>query len=488
MSQPRQPSLVQACVPIVVLLSLLFLAVYYFGDASSSGPNQVALLLCAGVATLIGLYNGNGREQIEQAIVKGISLTLGAVLILLAVGSLIGSWLLSGTVPTMIYYGLQLLNPDYFYLSCCVICALVALCIGSSWTVAATIGVALMGVASGLGLSEVICAGAIVSGAYFGDKLSPLSDTTNLAPAVAGTDIFTHIRFMLYSTLPSFALTLVLFLILGLRATTEAKSIELTSLMQSLSSHFHIAWYLLLPLAITLFLALRKIPAFPAIGIGALAGGVMAAMFQQDFIQAQAAPSLGVVNGTVTVVWKAMYEGISVHAQDPRLQDLLSGGGMGSMLNTIWLIISAMTFGSVMEATGLLQRVVQALLTGVRSVAGLIITTITTAFGTNVVAGDQYIGIVMPARMFKPEYDKRGLAPENLSRAVEDGGTVTSALIPWNTCGAYMHSVLLVNPLDYALYAFFNWLTPLLGMLLALCGIRRPAYEKHGAGRTTYSQ
>lgn len=485
MSQPRQPSLMQALAPILVLLLLLFSAVYYFGDDSSSGPNQVALLLCAGIATLIGLYNGYRREQIEQAIVKGISLTLGAVLILLAVGSLIGSWLLSGTVPTMIYYGLQLLNPDYFYLSCCIICALVALCIGSSWTVAATIGVALMGVASGMGLSEVVCAGAIVSGAYFGDKLSPLSDTTNLAPAVAGTDIFTHIRFMLYSTLPSFALTLVLFLILGLRATAPAQPTELSGLMDSLSSHFNIAWYLLLPLVITLLLALRKIPAFPAIGIGALTGGVMAALFQQDLIQAQASPSFGDFDGTVTVIWKAMYEGISVATEDPRLQDLLSGGGMGSMLNTIWLIISAMTFGSVMEAVGLLQRVVQALLKGVSSVAGLIVTTIATAFGTNCVAADQYIAIVMPARMFKPEYDRRALAPENLSRAVEDGGTVTSALIPWNTCGAYMHSVLLINPLDYALYAFFNWLTPLFGILLALMGLQRPAHNGTAVIRTT---
>ncbi|GAA0369179.1 Na+/H+ antiporter NhaC [Bowmanella denitrificans] len=473
MSQPRQPSLLQALIPIALLLLLLFLAVFYFGDNSSSGPNQIALLLCAGVATLIGRYNGHAGKQIEQAIVKGISLTLGAILILLAVGSLIGSWLLSGTVPTMIYYGLMLLNPDYFYLSCCIICAIVALSIGSSWTVAATIGVALMGVASGLGLSEVICAGAIVSGAYFGDKLSPLSDTTNLAPAVAGTELFTHIRFMLYSTLPSFALTLMLFLILGLQQSSAAKPVELNNLLASLAGQFHIAWYLLLPLGMTLFLAFRKVPAFPAIGIGALFGALMAILFQQDFILAQADPALGEIGGTITVVWRAMYAGVSLDTPDPLLKDLLSGGGMGSMLNTIWLIISAMTFGSVMEATGLLQRVVQALLKMAKSVAGLIITTIGTAFGTNLVAADQYIAIVMPGRMFKPEYDKRNLAPENLSRAVEDGGTCTSALIPWNTCGAYMQSVLLVNPFDYALYAFFNWLTPLMGILLALMGVKR---------------
>ncbi|MBN7827144.1 Na+/H+ antiporter NhaC [Bowmanella dokdonensis] len=473
MSQPRQPSLLQALLPIIALLLLLFMAVYYFGDDSSSGPNQIALLLCAGVVTLIGQHNGYGREQIEQAIVRGISLTLGAILILLAVGSLIGTWLLSGTVPTMVFYGLTLLNPDYFYLSCSIICAIVALSIGSSWTVAATIGVALMGVASGLGLSEVICAGAIVSGAYFGDKLSPLSDTTNLAPAVAGADLFTHIRFMLYSTLPSYALTLVLFLSLGLQDRQDGQPTQLEALLNSLSGQFHIAWYLLLPLAITLFLAFRKMPAFPAIGIGAVSGAIMAVLFQQDFIQAQAAPDLGKLGGTITVVWQAMFAGVSLDTPDPLLKDLLSGGGMGSMLNTIWLIISAMTFGSVMEATGLLQRIVETLLKMAKSASGLVITTIGTAFGTNLVAADQYIAIVMPGRMFKPEYDKRNLTPENLSRAVEDGGTCTSALIPWNTCGAYMQSVLLVNPLDYAVYAFFNWLTPLMGILLALLGVKR---------------
>jgi len=466
------PSLLDALFPILCLLSLLALAVYYFGDDSSSGPNQIALILCAGIACIIGLKNGYKRDEIEQGIVKGISLTLGAILILLAVGSLIGTWLLSGTVPTMIYFGLQILSPQYFYVSCCIICALVALCIGSSWTVAATIGVALMGVANGLGASAPMTAGAIISGAYFGDKLSPLSDTTNLAPAIAGTDLFTHIKHMLWSTIPSFIITLVIFLFLGINNTVSITTVAIDKLLLSLESEFFIAWYLLLPLLVTLFLAMKKVPAFPAIGIGALAGAFWAVLFQQELIISLADSQLSVLSANIVVVWRVMYEGISLNTGNELMDSLLSGGGMASMLNTIWLIISAMIFGSIMERVGLLNRVVEAMLKLAKKTSSLITTTILTAFGTNCIAADQYIAIVMPGRMFKDEYHKRDLAPENLSRALEDGGTVTSPLIPWNTCGAYMQSVLLINPLEYAVFCFFNWITPLVGILLAYSGFK----------------
>ncbi|MFT4926478.1 MAG: NhaC family Na+:H+ antiporter [Phenylobacterium sp.] len=472
------PSMADALIPLISLSLLLGLAVYYFGDDSSSGPNQIALMLCAGIATIVALKNGHQRISIEQAIVKGISLTTGAILILLAVGSLIGTWLLAGTVPTMIYYGLQILSPDLFYFSSCVLCAIVALCIGSSWTVAATIGVALMGIANGLNASPTITAGAIISGAYFGDKLSPLSDTTNLAPAIAGTELFTHIRFMLYSTVPSFIITLCLFLMLGFSANIQLEQGQISALQTSLEQQFFIAPYMLVPLLVTLALAVKKVPAFPAIGIGALTGALWAVLFQQDFILAYAnaglngAGNIDQLTANITVVWRAMYEGVSLNSGNVFVDKLLSGGGMGAMLNTIWLIICAMIFGSVMEQAGLLRKVITALTASAKSTGALISSTIVTAFGTNCIAADQYIAIVMPGRMFKDEYQQRGLAPENLSRALEDGGTVTSALIPWNTCGAYMQSVLLINPLDYAVYAFFNWLNPLIGIGCAMLGFR----------------
>lgn len=468
----QSPSLTDALIPVFSLLLLLALAVYYFGDDSSSGPNQIALMLCAGIACLVGLKNGYRRQAIEQGIVKGISLTLGAILILLAVGSLIGTWLLSGTVPTMIYFGLQILSPQYFYVSCCLICALVALCIGSSWTVAATIGVALMGVATGLEASLPITAGAIISGAYFGDKLSPLSDTTNLAPAIAGTELFTHIKYMLWSTVPSFIIALVVFIILGLSEGTDSSNNTMNSLLVDLQKEFHIAWYLLLPLAVTLFLALRKMPAFPAIGIGAITGAICAVLFQQPLILSLAEPNTTAMHANVMVIWRTMYAGISLNTGNNLVDSLLSGGGMGSMLNTIWLIITAMTFGAIMERVGLLAKLVESLLKFARSTGSLITSTIVTAFGTNCIAADQYIAIVMPGRMFKQEFAKRKLAPENLSRALEDGGTVTSALIPWNTCGAYMQSVLLINPFEYAIYCVFNWLTPIIGIILAFTGVK----------------
>lgn len=473
MNKPlKQANLFDALFPIVTLLSLLFLAVYFFGDDSSSGPNQIALFLCAGIATLIGLKNGHTKASIEKSIVKGISLTLGAILILLTIGALIGTWLLAGTVPTLIYYGLQILDPNYFYLCCCIICALVALSIGSSWTVAATIGVALIGIATALDLSTAITAGAIISGAYFGDKLSPLSDTTNLAPAIAGAELFEHIKHMLWTTVPSFTIALILFYFLGINSHYQTEQSHLNAIFLEIEQTFNIGWYLLLPLAVTLLLALFKFPALPAIGIGAITGAVWAILFQQPLIDSLSTSEFQGSSAAIRVVWQAMYDGVSIKSEASMLSDLLSGGGMKGMLNTVWLIIAAMTFGAVMEGTGLLARLVSAILSGCKSLNSLITSTIMTAFGTNCIAADQYIAIVIPGRMFKEGYKKFNSSAKNLSRALEDGGTVTSALIPWNTCGAYMHSVLLVNPLDYAVYCFFNWLSPIVSIIIAQLGYR----------------
>ncbi|MZR62668.1 Na+/H+ antiporter NhaC [Alcanivorax sp. DP30] len=469
----RRPSLVDALFPILVLISLLAAAVYLYGDDASYGPNQIALLFCAGLASLIGLKNGLTWRELETAMIQGISVALGAILILLMVGALIGTWRLAGIVPSLIYFGLELMNPSLFYAAACLICAIIALSIGSSWTVAATVGVALIGVASGLGLSLPVAAGAVVSGAYFGDKISPLSETTNLAPAVAGSELFEHIRLMLWTTVPSIVIALLIFLVMGLNTEIPATGVDrIAPLLAGLESQFHISIIHLLPLGLLLFMALKRMPALPAIFIGALVGGVWALLFQQDAIAVQAGVADPGWQQTLQVIWQTFFAGINVDAGDAALNDLLSGGGMASMMNTVWLIMCAMTFGAVMEKAGLLARLIEGLLGMVKGAAGLITATLGTCLGSNILTADQYISIIMPGRMFREEYERQGLAPVNLSRALEDGGTITSPLIPWNTCGAYMQSVLLVPVTDYLFFAFFNLINPVLALVYAWLGIK----------------
>jgi NhaC family Na+:H+ antiporter len=449
-SSHRRPSLFDALLPIVVLVVLLAAAVYLYGDSASSGPNQIALLFCAGLASLIAFKNGMTWREIETAMIKGIAVALGAVLILLSVGALIGTWRLAGIVPSLIYFGLELMNPALFYAAACLICAIIALSIGSSWTVAATVGVALIGVASGLGLSLPVAAGAVVSGAYFGDKISPLSETTNLAPAVAGSDLFAHIRLMLWTTVPSIVIALLIFLFMGFNAEVAGDSVDrIRPLLAGLDSQFHISFLHLIPLLVLLVLALKRMPALPAIFLGALLGGVWALLFQPEAIAAQAGVAQADMVASLKVVWQTFYAGITVETGDAALNDLLSGGGMASMLNTVWLILCAM-----------------------KGAAGLITATLATCLGSNILTADQYISIIMPGRMFREAYEKEGLAPVNLSRALEDGGTITSPLIPWNTCGAYMQSVLLVPVTDYLFFAFFNLINPLLALVYAWLGIK----------------
>ncbi|WP_115718641.1 Na+/H+ antiporter NhaC [Gallaecimonas mangrovi] len=468
--QTKAPSFWDALIPVVVLIALLAASVALFHDDSSYGPNQIALLLATMVATIIAMKNGHKWLEIEKGIIKGISISLGAVLILLAVGALIGTWLLAGTVPSLIYFGLKLLSPSIFFAASCVICAVVSLSIGSSWTTAATIGVALMGVASGLGLSQVITAGAVVSGAYFGDKLSPLSDTTNLAPAVAGSDLFSHIRHMMWTTVPSFVLALIIFLALGFGASGHASSARIDSILSGLEGTFSISIWHLVPLVVLLVLAVRKMPAFPAVFIGALLGAVWALLFQHPLVEKLAGHTDLV--SSLKLVWSTLFNGVTIETGNSTLDKLLSGGGMSSMLNTVWLIMCAMAFGAVMERTGLLRRLIQGLLGAAKSTGSLVAATIGTCISTNILTADQYMSIVIPGRMYKEEFERRGLAPVNLSRSLEDGGTITSALVPWNTCGAYMHSVLHVSPADYIFYAFFNLINPVLAIIYAYLGIK----------------
>ena len=468
----KQASFLDALIPITVLVCLLGAAVYLFGDNSSSGPNQIALLFATFTAALIGLKNGYTWKKLEQAMIEGITLSLGAIIILLMVGALIGTWLLSGTVPTLIYYGLQIINPSWFYAASCLICGIVAMSIGSSWTTAATIGVALLGVATGLGLEQVVTAGAVISGAYFGDKLSPLSETTNLAPAVAGADLFEHIHHMLWTTVPSFIIALIIFIFMGFNAGGSAEAGRINEIVNLLEQNFNIGFEMLVPLVVLLFLAIRKMPAFPAISIGAVLGAIWAMLFQSDLINSQIDASQGQAIGYFKLVWTTFFDGFSIDTGDEKMDSLLSGGGMAGMLTTTWLIMTALMFGAIMEKTGLLDMFVKSILKVAKSTGSLITATIATCIGTNAVAADQYIAIVVPGRMFKDEYEKRGLKPVNLSRTLEDGGTITSPLIPWNTCGAYMQSVLLINPFDYAMYAFFNLINPFLAVVYAYFGIK----------------
>ena len=462
----RAPSMLQALTPLLALILMLATSVFLFGDDSSYGPNQIALLLAAAIAGLIAFRNGYTWDEIIQGITDGISIALGAILIILMVGALIGTWLLAGVVPTLIHYGLELLSPSWFYVASCLICAIVSLSIGSSWTTAATIGVALIGVAVGMDLSLAITAGAVLSGAYFGDKMSPLSDTTNLAPAVSGTELFAHIRYMSLVSIPALVIALVLYTLLGLGGgDAEASAAGLASMQDQLDALFNINVFMLVPLVVLFALAVAKVPALPSIMVGALLGAVWAILFQPERV-AEMAAGEGWVQ-SIKVVWLTLADGTSVSSGDADLDSLLSGGGMSSMLNTVWLVICAMTFGAVMESAGLLQKILDRVIGLVKSTTSLVATTILTAFGTNVVTADQYIAIVLPGRMFRAEFRSRNLDPRVLSRSLEGGGTITSPLVPWNTCAVYMFGVLGVSPLQYAPYAFFLFLVPLIGIIYA---------------------
>ncbi|MDP4910442.1 MAG: Na+/H+ antiporter NhaC [Pseudomonadales bacterium] len=474
----KTPSLLDALIPVVFLVLMLALSVYLYGDNSSYGANQIALILAAGLAALVGIKNGHGWKSIEAGIVKGISTALGAILILLAVGSLIGTWILAGTVPTMIYFGLQVLHPSVFFAAACLICVLVSVSIGSSWTTAGTIGVALIGIAQGMGLSLEMTAGAIISGAYFGDKMSPLSDTTNLAPAVAGSELFAHIRHMVWTTAPTITIALLLFLVIGLVQSPPEAAINLDATLTILDANFAITLWALMPLVIVLTMAARGLPAFPTIMTGALVGGVFAALLQPEAIaRFVATGGAGSVHdnhwiNTVNAVWQALFNGFSIDTGNSAVNDLLSRGGMSSMLNTVWLILCALTFGAVLEHAGLLQRLVEAALQLVNGTGSLVVTVLCTCIGINIVAADQYIAIVLPGRMYKAEFKRRGLDPLNLSRTLEDSATITSPLIPWNTCGAYMAGTLGVATLAYLPFCFFNLLNPLVAALYGIYNVK----------------
>ncbi len=468
----RKPSIWQALLPVGFLIFLLVASVNLFGSDASYGPNQIALILAAVVAALVGLRLGFTWKQMQEAMVKGVSLAMGAIFILLVVGSLIGTWIMGGIVPTMMYYGLQILNPTIFYAACCIICAIVAVVSGSSWTTVSTIGIALVGIAAAFDLHLGIAAGAIISGAYFGDKLSPLSDTTNMAPAMVGTELFVHIRHMLWTTVPSITIALILFTVIGFvqqPSATEASG--LSEILFALDSSYHLGVHLLIPVVIVLVLIYKKMPAFPALLIGALMGGITAMIFQQEVVMTFVnEPDMPQILVLFKGFWMVMFGEFTADTGNEALNDLLTRGGMVSMLDTIWLVVSAMMFGAAMEKTGMLATITKVILGAARSTGSLILATLGTALGLNIIAGDQYISIVVPGRMYRAEFEKRGLHPKNLSRALEDSGTLTSALIPWNTCGAFMAATLGVPTLYYLPFAFFNYTNPVISAIYGFTG------------------
>ncbi len=486
----KQPTLIQALIPIFVLIVLLTINVVVLGVDAISGANQIALLLAAAVAGIISFRLGYSWQEIESSIVRSISSAMAAMLILLAIGSLSGTWLLSGIVPAMIYYGLKILNPVIFLFAACIVCAIVSLATGSSWSTIATVGIALLGIGKAMEIHEGVIAGAIISGAYFGDKMSPLSDTTNLAPAMAGTDLFTHIRYMVYTTTPTLIITLLIFLVWGFTLDAPVGGTDSSMVLDAIEKSFNLNPLLFLVPAVVIFLIVKRVPALPALLIGALLGGLFAVIFQPHVIEQIARETLmqkysgdeaarevasiesNYLKASFISVMNAMTTTIGIQTDNAMITELLQAKGMGGMLNTIWLILCAMIFGGVMESSMLLHRIAAFVIQRAHSTGSLVLSTTATCIFFNTTASDQYMAIAVPGRMFANTFRARGLKPEVLSRTLEDSATVTSVLVPWNTCGATQSSVLGVATAVYAPFTFFCIISPVMTVLQAYLNFR----------------
>ena len=475
---PKAPKVYDALIPLIFLIVLLIINIRIFGTDGLSGSSQIVLILSATVAASIAVFRlGYSWDTLQDGIVKSISSAMSSILILFLIGALAGTWLLSGIVPAMIYYGLMVLSPVIFLFAACFISAVVSMATGSSWTTVATVGVALLGIGKALGFEEGIIAGAIISGAYFGDKMSPLSDTTNLAPAMAGTDLFTHIRHMAKTTVPTILITLILFIIIGLNYETAGSVEDVKTISEVISSKFNINPLLFIVPAVVLVMIVKKVPALPALLTGTLLGGVFAVIFQPEIIKEIAAEEGAYSYLGFKSVMMALFGEIGVVTSNDIVNELLVTRGMGGMLNTIWLIICAMVFGGIMEESGMLKVMAEAVIRKVHRVGSLIASTAATCVFFNITTSDQYLAILVPGRMYADVYRKRGLKPENLSRTLEDSATVTSVLVPWNTCGATQASVLGVATLTYAPYCFFNIISPLMTILYGYFNLGITYYE-----------
>jgi NhaC family Na+:H+ antiporter len=481
LKQLKTPTMLQSLLPIAVLIILLTFNVKFFRDDTLSGANQIALILAAAVAGVIAVSLGYKWLHIRERVIKGIGTAMPAILILFLIGSLAGTWMVSGVVPMLIYYGLELLHPKIFLFAAVVICCLVSLSTGSSWSTVATIGVALLGIGKALGFNEAMIAGAIISGAYFGDKMSPLSDTTNLAPAVAGTDLFTHVRYMIITTTPSLILTLVAFLIIGFTIDLQGDATSSEAVQAAIKAKFNITPWLLIVPAMLIYIIVKKVPPLPSLLAGTLLAAVFAIIFQPHILEEVAATGGSFIKQAYIAIMKTMFGSVSVTTGDPSVDELMRTRGMAGMLNTVWLIICAMVFGGIMEACGMLKTITGKLMRFVHNAGTLVGSTVATCFFFNVTASDQYLSIVIPGRMYAKKFRDMGFKPELLSRSLEDSGTVTSVLIPWNTCGATQSSVLGVSTWAYAPYCFFNIISPLMSVFIASIGFRIRKYtpEEH---------
>lgn len=469
----REPSLADAIIPLVALAALIAASLALFGLDALDGPIQVALVLCAAGAALIAMKNGHPWELVQQAGQRAMSSVTSAVFILLAVGALIGVWNLSGTIPTLVYYGIQILSPSWYYAACALICGVIALSIGSSWTTAGTIGVGLVGIAIMLGVSPAITAGAVISGAYLGDKCSPLSETTILTAQMVGVDVYEHIKRQVWTSVPAFIIAVIVFFVLGFVGGPEVDdSVSTTSELASLSDIYNITPWNLLPLVLLAFMSIRKIPASLSLLSSAIFAGILGAFLQPDVYREFIGGTYNAVLDSIRAVWLAMANGFTINSGIGEIDSLLSRGGMDSMLLTLWLIFGAVTFGTILEEFGLIARLIDPMVARAKTTGRLFLTVFVSAFGLNVVAGDQYIALVLPSKVFRLEFQKRGLAGTNLSRLAADSGTVTSPLVPWNSCGAFMGAVLGVPTFSYFAYAVFNYASPILSVLYGFTGFR----------------
>jgi len=463
----KELNFIEALVPVVILMGMLAYNIFFVEGQEWFGAytNQIILLLGGLVAAVVGFFNKVSLSRMMIEVWENLKSVFVPIIILLLVGALAGTWLVSGVIPAMVYYGLQVLSPEIFLPASLVIAALISIATGSSWTTSATVGIALVGIGTeALGISGGMVAGAIISGAYFGDKMSPMSDTTNLAPAMAGTDLFTHIRYMSFTTVPTVLVALVAFTIISLTMETTGQS-DVSNFINSIDSTFNITpWLFLVPGAVIALVLLKTKP-IKALSIGVILAGIFAFIFQPEVLS-----NLGSSNFSSVIT--SVFTDTQIVTENEKLNDLFSSGGMNGMLWTIYLVICAMVFGGIMDAIGALARITKALLSVATTVFGLFASTVASCLGLNTIASDQYLAIVIPGKMFKKAYEDRGLAPENLSRTLEDSGTVTSVLVPWNTCGAYQSGVLGVSVADYFIYAIFNWLSPFTTLLFAAFNIK----------------
>lgn len=466
-NQPTHvPPLYKAMIPVLILIALLGVNVLLvYQDSSIEGSNQFILMLSAAIAAVIGISEDFKWKDIENGVIKSVSSTTQAIIILLLIGALTGSWLISGIVPAMVYYGLQVLNPTYFLFATCIICALVSIGTGSSWSTVATVGIALLGIGKALGFHEALVAGTIISGAYFGDKISPLSETTNMAAAIAEVPLFDHIKYMLYTTVPSILIALVLYFIIGWNYDSQVNTSHIEEVFLQLQDTFYISPILFVVPLVVIILIIKKVPAIPSILTGVLLGAVFALIFQKDILVELAGGNIDSPLVYYQVIMDALTVDTIITSNHPVLENLLSSSGMSGMMGTVWLIISAMMFGGVMESCNFLKSITLHILKFAKSDSSLVTATVASCISTNVLASDQYLSIIIPGKMYQDAYREKGLAPQNLSRSLEDGGTVTSVLVPWNTCGAYQSSVLGIATLSFAPFCFFNILSPIMSIV-----------------------